>query len=109
MWPTILRASLSNATRYRASSAMLVASPCLNEFLAARSLPPWDVGPVLFRALRRLAAIWRSLVIFSLPGDFFEFEALDVVIFDHPRGLVAELLRETLAIEGDSVQRFVTT
>ena len=65
--PTILRA---NRSIYCARFALVVtraARPYRNEFRLDLLLPAAERGPVLRRALRRLAAIWRSLAIFRRP------------------------------------------
>lgn len=36
------------------------ANSCLSTLFRTRCLPAWDLGPVLFLAFRRFAAIWRG-------------------------------------------------
>src|SRR5262245_38951142 len=76
--PAMLRASSSTSLASIAVVTRPDRKPCRYAFPLARSFPALVEGPVLFRALRLLAAIWRSLAIrFLMPPKFFHtFQSL---------------------------------
>jgi hypothetical protein len=59
--PAISNANLSTRSLSCTSAVLPAARPCRYELRHVRRLPPLDRGPVLLRALRRLAAICRSV------------------------------------------------
>jgi hypothetical protein len=65
--PAILRANRSICWVRSALAVTPAARPCRKEFRLDRLLPAAERGPVLRRALRRLAALCRSLAMFRRP------------------------------------------
>src|SRR5262249_9151019 len=85
-------------------------SPCQKAFRLARFLPPFDFGPVLRRALRRLAAVLRSLgMIRPFPVIGNVFNAKHRIAIDDPICSLAQPLREAIAVVRYTAKRFLVS